>query len=152
MSPPSKTELPPSVKLPAPGLKSMPVKDVSAAKSLLVSRLVMPPNCSASGGLGAISPTQLAAVVQFPLPPPPSQVAAPVVLAKIQAPVTANNVHTHRVRNRISLCPVKQVITLIPNELISSRQCRGLFTLDSSSTNPTAISPLPTDKRARGRA
>src|SRR6476619_6209637 len=101
MSPPSRTELPPSVKLPAPARKSMPVKDVLTAKSLLVTRLAMPPNCSASPGLGAVSPDQLAAVVQLPSPPPPSHVAASLVLAKTQAPVTApaNNVHIHRVRN-----------------------------------------------------
>src|SRR3954453_23602490 len=99
MFPPSKTELPPSVKLPAPARKSMPVKDVLAAKSLLVIRLAMPPNCSASPGLGATSPTQLTAVVQLPLPPPPSHVAASVLLARMQAPITTNNAHTRRVRH-----------------------------------------------------
>src|SRR5262245_5498826 len=100
VSPVRITPLPARVNAPAPGWKVMPLKEVPTAKSLLVVRLVVPPNNSGSPATGATSPAQLAAVVQLPSPPPPSHVAAHVVLVKIQEQITApNNAHTHRVRN-----------------------------------------------------
>src|SRR5262245_46207861 len=75
MSPVRIRPLPPRVKAPAPPRKLMPLNEVPTAKSLLVVRFVTPPNWSASPAAGRTS--QLPALFQLPLPPPPLQVDVP---------------------------------------------------------------------------
>src|SRR5687768_16733341 len=74
MFPPRTMLLPPTVNDPAVLLNTNPPKLVSATKSLVGVRRVVPPNCRISPATAAMSSAQFNAVVQLSSPPPPSQI------------------------------------------------------------------------------